>query len=177
MKQFTWQLICKNFKKTLKINFLYLTRTLLRTNHTTSSTSVFSAHQHNEISWCAERQAVLLKETLVLREVTLVSTVEGQSLVRGSGDCFSSGKIQCDTGARKLCWCAEKMLVLLVVWLVRGSVRVRYKKLIFKVSLKCLHISCHVNRFIKMAFFRCVWSKFNSESLLVWSFKLTYPKI
>ena len=26
MKQFTWQLMCKNFKKTLKINFLYLTR-------------------------------------------------------------------------------------------------------------------------------------------------------
>ena len=75
MKQFTWQLMCKNFKKTLKINFLYLTRTLPRTNHTTSSTSVFSAHQHNEISWCAERQAVLLKETLVLREVTLVLRV------------------------------------------------------------------------------------------------------
>ena len=28
-----------------------------------------------EISWCAERQAVLLKETLVLREVTPVSRV------------------------------------------------------------------------------------------------------
>ena len=75
MKQFTWQLMCKKFKKTLKINFLYLTCTLPRTNHTTSSTSVFSAHQHNEISWCAERQAVLLKETLVLREVTLVLRV------------------------------------------------------------------------------------------------------
>ena len=32
MKQFTWQLMCKNFKKTLKINFLYLTRTLPRTS-------------------------------------------------------------------------------------------------------------------------------------------------
>ena len=39
IKQFTWQLMCKNFKKTLKINFLYLTRTLPHTNHTTSSTS------------------------------------------------------------------------------------------------------------------------------------------
>ena len=34
-----------------------------------------------------------------------------------------------------------------------GSVRVRHKKSIFKVSLKFLHISCHVNCFIKMAFF------------------------
>ena len=32
MKQFTWQLMCKNIKKTLKINFLYLTRTLPRTS-------------------------------------------------------------------------------------------------------------------------------------------------
>ena len=27
IKQFTWQLMCKNLKNTLKINFLYLTRT------------------------------------------------------------------------------------------------------------------------------------------------------
>ena len=39
--------------------------------------------------------------------------------------------------------------MLLVVWLVRGSVLVRYKKLIFKVFLKFLHISCYVNCFIK----------------------------
>ena len=63
------------------------------------------------------------------------------------------------------------MLVLLVIWLVRGSVRVRYRKLIFKVFLKFLHISCHVNCSLKMASFRCVWLKFDSESPLVWSFK------
>ena len=40
MKQFTWQLMCENFKKAFKINFLYLTRTLPRT-------SISSAHQHN----------------------------------------------------------------------------------------------------------------------------------
>ena len=49
--------------------------------------------------------------------------------------------------------------------------RVRYKKLILKAFLKFSHISCHVNCFIKMAFCRCVWSKFDSESPLVWSFK------
>ena len=32
MKQFTWQLMCKKLKKTLKINFLYLTRTLPHTS-------------------------------------------------------------------------------------------------------------------------------------------------
>ena len=58
--------------------------------------------------------------------------------------------------------------------LLHGSVRFRYKKLIFKVFLKFLHISCHVNCFMKMAFFRCLWSKFDSESPLVWSFKSMY---
>ena len=61
-------------------------------------------------------------ETLVLREVTLVSMVNCWCaeivLVRGSEDVFLQGKY-CDTGARKLCWCAGKTLVLLEIeWVV-----------------------------------------------------------
>ena len=57
-------------------------------------------------------------ETLVLREATLVSMVNCWCaeivLVCGSEDVFLQGKY-CDTGARKLCWCAEKTLVLLEI--------------------------------------------------------------
>ena len=76
----TWQPMCKNLKKNLKINFLYLTRAPT----TRPAAPAFSPHTSTKTSSAAERNSGVEGSN---------TGVEGQSLVRGSGDGFSSGKI------------------------------------------------------------------------------------
>ena len=119
MKQFTWQIMCKNFKKTLKINSLYLTRTPPCTSDKLHMffTHVFRAFpQHSAVIRSSPQHPAALPRTnfvgaLVCRGEPRIKA-ECCGKARKKGWCCSNlkhwwrGKY---VGARKIRWCVEKM--------------------------------------------------------------------